>query len=239
VYLALAELGKSTASLLAKRVNIPRTTAYSVLDNLVQKGVVSQEQKGASTFYSCNKPQALMRMVEREQEDLKQKAAMAHELMNLVGPYFKGKNFSIPKLQFFEGKQNLKNLLYDYLQEWRDSMSQYDYTWWGYQDHTFIEQNLGWLKDVWKTASPEEHVKLISNTSEIEQKLGGKFPARREIRTVPPPYQFSSTIWILGDYILLIMTRQKPHYAFQMRDPVFGENLRTLFQMLWQLSGKS
>ena len=54
VFLSLAEVGKSPASLIAKRVHIPRTTAYSVLDKLVERGVVSIEHKGSSTFYTAN-----------------------------------------------------------------------------------------------------------------------------------------------------------------------------------------
>lgn len=238
IFLALAEVGKSTASLLAKRVGIPRTTAYSVLESLVQKGVVSLEQKGSSTFYSCNKPVSLLRMIEEEQERVAEQVHVARQLVEMVGPYFKSRHFSIPKIQFFEGRQNVNNMLYDFSDAWRESVSAVDYTWWGYQDHTFVEKYLPWLEHIWSTAPSQEMVKLLSNESQIEVDVKDKFPRRRQVKPVPEPFHFSSTIWILGEYILLIMTRQKPEYAFQMKDPVFAENLRTLFKMLWGLTSE-
>ena len=50
LYLAVAEAGKANAQLIAKKVGLPRTTAYSVLDSLLKKGVVTTEQKKSTTF---------------------------------------------------------------------------------------------------------------------------------------------------------------------------------------------
>jgi hypothetical protein len=78
----------------------------------------------------------------------------------------------------------------------------------------------------------DEKIQLLSNKSSTEKKLKGKI-SKRTIKSVPKQFEFSSTIWILGDYIISISTRQKPHYAFQVKDTVFSANLRKLFQMCW------
>ena len=233
VYLALAQLGKSTASIISKRNSIPRTTAYSVLDSLAKKGLVSVEHKKGSTFYTVNRASALLRSVEKEKQEVAERELVATELVKLVEPYFKGTNFSIPKLQFYEGRNSVEALLYDRSVDFRESARKYDFSWWGYQDHTFVEHYLEWLQYYWREVKvPEEEVKLLSNEVVIEKGLRGKVPGR-EIRSISSAYNFSSTIWIVGDFIVLVMTQQEPHYAFIMNDAVFSANLRLVFRLLW------
>jgi len=233
VYLALAELGKSTASLLAKRIDIPRTTAYSILDKLSLRGVVSEEHKGATTFFAANPPKALLRVIQDEKEKLLEKENITRQLVSLIEPYFKSKNFSVPKLQFFEGKEGVNSLLYEYAPIWKGEVLKHDGVWWGYQDHTFVESYRKWLEYYWEELKePGEKIQLFSNIAEVEVKLKGEVSGR-EIRPLPKGTDFASTVWVLGEYIVLIMSRQKPHYAYQLRDPIFSQNLRSIFQMLW------
>ncbi len=238
VYLALAELGKAAASLLAKKANIPRSTTYSVLESLIQKGVVSIEHDKDVTLYLANSPTSLTKMVDSEKENnakiIKDKEDVAQELLKLVSPMFTSSNFSIPRIQFFEGTKNIENMLYTYEAEWQESISRYDFTWWGYQDTDFVLNYRQWLDRYWSKMKPEEKVNLLSNRSEIENKLRGKI-SRRQIKKLPKGTEFSSTIWSLGEYVIMIMTRQQPHYAFQLKDAVFAANQRTTFQLLWKL----
>jgi sugar-specific transcriptional regulator TrmB len=235
VYLDLADVGKSTASMVAKRVGIPRTTAYSVLDNLEGKGVVSLEHKGSTTFYKVNQPEALMRMLRRDREELSRKEESAKLLVDLVKPLFRSKNFSVPKLQFYEGSENVENMLYQNTSAWSETIMQTDGVWWGYQDYTFVEHHMAYIEWFWKTCPKELKLKLLSNEAEIERGLSERFE-RREIRYLPEEYHFNSSLWVLGDYLILFRTREEPHYAFQICDSVLAESLRKIFQLLWKLA---
>lgn len=236
IYLALAEVGKASAALLAKKVQIPRSSAYTALDALLKKGLVAIERTQGVSLYVPNQPTALLRMVADEKErfarDLVRREAAASELIPLLNPYFRAQNYSVPKLQFFEGTANVKSMLYDHCGDWQRSIANYDSTWWGYQDPHFVETYREWLDFYWSSMMENEKIWLLSNRSETEKRLKGRV-ARRLIKAVPKQSQFSNTIWILGDYIVTIMTRQQPHYAFQLQDAVFAANQRSLFQMLW------
>jgi predicted transcriptional regulator len=232
VYLLLAEVGRSSASMLAKRAGIVRTTAYSVLENLVRKGLVSEEESQGKTYFVANPVSSLVRGVEKEREELRVKEKIAKELAATIEPYFRSANFSIPKFQFFDGQANVNNFLYENTSRWSESVAKYDHTWWGYQDHTFVENYLEWLEYYWSVKPQEEKIQLVSNKVKIEAGLKGKVPGR-EIKPAPIEYNFSSSIWVNGDYIVLLMTKQDPHYAYQMIDPVFAANLRLIFKLLW------
>ena len=238
VYLSLAELGKSPASLLAKKLEMPRSTVYSVLDSLVKRGVISVEQSQETTFFVASRPEGFRQMVKAEAAEnarrLSELESAAEELIPNLEPFFKNRNFSIPKLQFFEGTKSVRAMLYEYCREWQKSIAGQDFTWWGYQDHHFVETYRDWLDYYWASMGPKEKIRLLSNRSATERKLKDRV-ARRVIKVIPDRYQFSSTVWVVGDYVITIMTRQKPHYAFQLKDSVFAANHRLTFQMMWDL----
>ncbi len=239
VYLDLIELGKGTPHLISKRTKISRTTVYWALDNLVARGLASLEQKKKTTYYKITRPESLLRMVQEEERHLKeeigQKKEIAARLIKSIEPLMRETGVSVPKLQFFEGKEGVNSMLYEYLPVWQESISHYDYTWWGYQDHTFPEHYLDWLKHGWEQKLPKEEYKVITNQLGLEPTLKTKAP-HRKMKFVPDRYHFSSTIWVVGDYIVLIMSSEKPHYAIQLRNPMFSENLRTIFKMLWDVN---
>ena len=234
VYLALAEYGNAAAAQLSKLTGIPRATVYSVVESLIEKGIISREETRGTTIFFTNNPSAFVRLVEKEKEQNTRREETAKELVSLLAPYIESKEFSLPKIMFFEGKRNIESMLYDYLPAWRKSLEETDdYTLWGYQDPTFVEHYRRWHDYLWRTMGPRERIRLFSNSSDFEQELVHKI-ARREVRGLPQGTQFKSSIWLYGDYIVMGSTRQEPHYAFQIKNQIFAANLRTIFQLLWQ-----
>ena len=233
VYLALAEIGKGQAQVLSKLSGVARPTTYSVLGKLVEKGVVSVEKRNDTSFFAANPPSTLLGLIERKKKKLLKEERQAKELVQLMEPYFSSKHYSLPKLQFFEGTENVKSMLDNFVEVWMRSMAKYDDTLWGYQDDTFVAQHGEWLLRYWQSKGPQHRICLFSNKSELEAELRERV-SNREIRVLEEDFQLTSTIWISGDYITMIMTQQEPQYGFQIHDAVFASNLRRIFQRLWQ-----
>lgn len=236
-YLALTESGRAPATGLAKRLTIPRSTAYSVLEGLVSRGVIVVDREKEPAQYTPLDPGSFLRTIELQKQEsdrqFDQQSNAARELEKLVRPLFLGQEFNVPRIQFFDGTRNVESMLYTYDKVWQESISHFDHTWWGYQDVQFIQSYRGWLEKYWKGLKEKEKIRLLSNRTEVEKKLKGKVE-RREIKALPKGVEFSSTIWILGEYVVCIMARQQPHYAFQIKDPILAANQRTIFQMLWK-----
>ena len=236
VYTALAGFGKARANQVAKKTELPRSTVYSVLESLIPTGLVSIDESSSVRFFIANPPQVLKQFIKTEKErtisKFQAKEELAEVASNMLLPFFQERSYSIPKMQFIEGEANIQNMLYESSNTWQESISSYDLTWWGYQDHNFVEQYREWLNYYWNQMLPTETVKLLTNKSSIEKELKGQVE-RRNVKIVKKEYEFSSTIWVLGEYIVSISTRQKPHYAFQIKDTAFSDNLRKLFQMYW------
>ena len=132
----------------------------------------------------------------------------------------------------------MQNLLDQQLELWFSSMRKYDNTLWGYQDDSFIKQYRPWLTKYWEMMDSSHRVLLFCNDSKEEAALRGRIQ-NREIRIISERFALNSGIWICGDYMIMLMTQQQPHYAVQIHDPVFAENLRRIMQHMWALTSDS
>jgi len=48
------------------------------------------------------------------------------------------------------------------------------------------------------------------------------------------PSKFTATTWIAGDYLVMIITNQRPHYLVEIYDATLAHNMREVFKGLWK-----
>ena len=235
LYLSLAESGKTTAHALSRRVNLPRASVYFLLESLAERGLVTGEKKRGTSFFSANPPSSLVKMLEREKDAVASKLSSAQGLIEQLLPFFRSRNYSVPRLQFFEGKDAVMRMLYDFEDEWHASILAADCTWWGFEDPSLFEQYESWYRHMWdkfeKVRKEKMKVRVFIDVP-VASDLQKRFP-NTILRPLPLHPQFTATVFLMGEFLLLLMSRQKPHYAFQIRDAVLAENLRVVFRLLW------
>ncbi len=103
VYLKLLEIGEVSMTDIARISQIKRPTAYLVIEDLIQKGLVSETLIGKRKKYAAIHPN---RLVEIAQD---QKRQMEDSLPDLLALYHQSK--SKPRIQVFENKAGM-NLVY-------------------------------------------------------------------------------------------------------------------------------
>lgn len=119
VYLAIIEIGQTTASIIAKKTKLNRTTMYDILDNLIRKGLVSKYKKESKTYFNALSPEKLLNYLDREKEEKEkiiedQKESIKKilpQLISMQNIYSKNK----PKVQFFEGEKGMREAYEDSL----------------------------------------------------------------------------------------------------------------------------
>jgi sugar-specific transcriptional regulator TrmB len=236
IFSSLVEAGPQTVQELSRLLGMPRATLYGMLSGLSDRGFVISSINKSTTVYSASPPSSFSHAVAKEREALTAKEKYAEKLTEMLTPMLSAGAVATPKLQLFQGKKKVEEMLYRYLPEWRKSYERLGHwTMWGYQDHTFVEQYRRWHEYAWAVRDGRESIKLFSNIEGVEQQKKEGI-VNREIRPLPKGIEFSSSIWIHGDYIVLGMTRKKPHYSMLIIDQILAENLRSVFQMLWMAS---
>jgi len=58
--------------------------------------------------------------------------------------------------------------------------------------------------------------------------------ARRKMKFWSDAKQFTASTWVCGDYVIMIVTNQQPHYLVEIYDATFAHNMREVFKGLWK-----
>jgi len=234
VYLAILQKGKVSPTEVSKLTSIQRTTVYSISKELIKKGVISEDLGGASRYLVALPIQNLNDLVEKEEKQLEKKKQIINKAIKELKTVSKSSKYSIPKITFIDEK-GLNRYLMNRTKTWIKSAQEIDNIWWGFQDHTFVENYEEWVNWFWSEANPKnQSVKLLSNKAPIEKKMAKKEYRRRHIKFWDDSNKFTSTTWIAGNYIILVTTNQKPHYLVEIHDANLAHNMREVFKGLWK-----
>lgn len=109
VYLAAIESGLSSAQNIARKAELQRTTTYSVLNYLVDRGVVGKSHIRGKTRYKAEPPDKLLAIVSNLEVEIKKQLPELEAVYNA--------NEKKPKIIFYEGKQAIQNVYDDTLRE--------------------------------------------------------------------------------------------------------------------------
>ena len=235
IYHSLFEQGKTTPARLAKATNMNRSTVYVILEKLKEKKLIIEDIGAKTSFVSLSSPEEVEEMFHYQQEELKEKKKLASKLAEELEKIPKSKSYSIPKIRFME-EDDVEEFLYKNIAKWDESSKAIDDICWGFQDKSFAEHYQGWI--LW--ASERHHMKLnlLSNESELESKLKEKYSQQRQFQSWGNEIDFTASTWIFGDFIVMIMTHQKPFYLVEIKDAVLAHNMREVFKKIWNDVGK-
>lgn len=234
VYLAILEQGKATPANIAKITGVNRTTVYALAKELVRKRVISEDLGGKKGYLVALSPSDLKGIVQKEERDLENKKALIEQaIKELESSTAKNTKYSIPKISFIY-EEDIENFLYKQTPTWNDSMLKEDGIWWGFQDPSFVEHYQKWIDWYWKEAAPKKLVlRLLTNRSEVEAEMAKLGYERRLMKFWSGGDKLTGTVWVTGDYLVMIVTARRPHYVVQIYDATLAHNMREMFKSLW------
>lgn len=104
--MAAMELGvASPVSTIAKKAGINRTTAYDILDQLVQKGIVISQNKRGNRYYEALPPAKIVAYLKEQSEKYERLANEASEILPELTTHYHASGR--PKVYFYEGEEGL------------------------------------------------------------------------------------------------------------------------------------
>lgn len=108
IYLAALELDEGTAAQIAKKAKIKRPSAYVILKDLIKKGFVSSYSRKKVTRFIALNPSRLTEMIEERTQKLR-------DALPELKALYKPKEGIRPRVQFYEGKKGLIEIMEDTL----------------------------------------------------------------------------------------------------------------------------
>jgi hypothetical protein len=173
---------------------------------------------------------------ERQKQVMEKNETLVKQAIEELAKLPMSTQFAIPKIRFID-ELDLEEFLYKQINEWNKSMEKIDKILWGFQDHTFVDQYKKWIKDWYNLETSKElKVQLLSNRSETEKQMKKLTPEQRkqrEVRFLKKNTNFTATIWVAGEYIIMIYTHERPFYLIEIYNAVFAHNMREMFKNMW------
>lgn len=235
VYLAVLRAGKIAPNQIAQSTNINRTTVYSIGRKLIKMGLMTQDLGQKVSYFVATPPEKLVAILEKEEKQIAEKKKVAQKLARELSVLRSEKHYSVPRIRFIE-EADIEDYLYEAYPRWAGSVALIDNVWRGFQDDSFTSRYEKWIEWTWRQPTQKTlGVEFFSNQAAIESALLKKHPTRL-IKSLPKHVTFDSSLWVTGEYLIMVQTRVRPHYLVEIHDAVLARNQRELFKALWQFT---
>ncbi len=233
IYTAVLEHGRLNYTDLSKKTKLNRTTVYSVAKELLDRGVLQEDLTSPVKALLAAPPEALSVMTTQEEKNLHEKKSLIARTIDEIRSLPSVSHYVAPAITFIP-EQRMGQYLREKSDEWNVGLMTSDKTWWGFQDVSFVSKYGDWIDWYWKQAPTDIVLKLFSNDEASEREMRTRTPARREIRYWKSKETFTGTLWVIGDTVITINTRESPFSLVEMRDRNMAQNLRAVFSTLWE-----
>jgi len=224
VYLALLELEDALVSEISDKTKINRSLLYSILAELVDKGLVTYILKNNTRYYRAAEPEKILSMLKEKEKALQ---SILPELVALHRPRAKK-----PIVEILEGKEGIKTIFNDVLRVGQD--------WYAFgvpgKGPEIIGPNVhAFEKERQKAGIP---LNVICVRTKEGLKRGKEFSQMRytKVRYMPETYESPASNWIYGDRIVVIFWYKEFPFAIRIIDKNLAESYKNHFKAMWTSS---
>ncbi|MEK6935349.1 MAG: helix-turn-helix domain-containing protein [Nanoarchaeota archaeon] len=226
VYLALLEIGSSTAGELTKKCGLYRTNIYDALEKLREKGLVSSILKNNKKYYSASKLEKLNVLLDNKKEDLQiLEKELNNTLKKLSEKEIKGEGEFDVKI--FTGKNGVKNVMEEVLEDKKPFFA------FGAEanfEKLFPIYFTNWVKQLFKNkidvnAIYNEKVRVLREKKKIS------FANFRYIHGFENPV----TTQIFGDKVVIIHWQETP-LIIQINNKKIAQSYMNVFNLMWKVA---
>jgi predicted transcriptional regulator len=118
IYLAALESGQASAQDIAQKAGIKRTTGYSVLSYLINRGIIAKTKVKGKTRFLAEPPERLLTLIKEIETGIKQALPELDAIYN--------KKDTKPKITFYEGAHAVQKVYDDTLIEKPNEILEYN-----------------------------------------------------------------------------------------------------------------
>ncbi|MEM9337007.1 MAG: helix-turn-helix domain-containing protein [Patescibacteria group bacterium] len=239
IYAYLLKHTPSGASAVAKKCSLSRSSVYTSLRGLIEKGLVSVSQKSEVKQYIAHDYSAVEEMLQQQENQLNDRFSV---LKNLKSDLTVTNNDEArPDVSFFEGQEGLKKV---YLAMMRQSkkgdtlfLLRDEFVW--QKDWAFIFQTT-WSNRVTRIKQ-EKSLKtmLLVNDSKTERSSADVYKKKKglDYRFLPKNDQIKDyAMYVLGDSVAIMSMERNHLVGILITNKNLADNHKVIFKNLWSIS---
>jgi sugar-specific transcriptional regulator TrmB len=232
-YMELHQRGVLAAAAVAKRLGVPRTTAYTMLERLFAKGLIKATTRKGVKSYIAESPDTIGHIFSQRVTALDS----AHKEFLQLLPLLREKSArtaSSPRLAVMEGQDGLQSLLRDMLHYgnlqtcavWpiRKMMEVLSPEFFRFHNLERIRRDI-YTRAVWPSSE------VVSVETFPFMGWGSEF--KREIRVAPESMTYELGYWIYANKVAFISSARES-YGFLIQSEELAQTLTVQFELLWR-----
>ncbi|MBI5148746.1 helix-turn-helix domain-containing protein [Candidatus Pacearchaeota archaeon] len=227
VYLALLELGSTTAGPLIKKAELHRATVYDCLKRLIEKGLVSYVVVRKMRYFEAADPMILLNLVKEREEELRE-----------ILPQLKAKRqigAIKQEVTVFSGTKGIKTVCENILEELGYNGEYLDFGVSG-----LFREIMSFYWDIWQKKKKKLKIRSKCIFDEKLKKINPKLlkDYYGEAKFNPHEYSsFTDTI-IYKDKVVLFIWTAKPPVAIVIKNKENADSYRNQFRLMWKYAKK-
>lgn len=227
VYLALLELGPSTAAQIARRAAINRTTSYDILESLAVNGLVNFIGETKVRKYAAESPKKVVSFLQSKIRMAERRLKTANEILPQLLSIYNTKEK--PKVKFYEGTEGMKEAFEDTLTAEKEILA--------YAVGADMFGALGekYFREYFKKrvarkisvrviAPDDEESRAIAANDEREMRISALIPKDK--------YYFSVETDIYNNKIMVASWKEK--FAIIIESQEIASAQRKIFELAWE-----
>lgn len=222
VYLAVLELGMASAHVVARKAHVPRATTYTILRQLVEKGLITLVVERGEHRYAVEHPVQLQSMVDVEKTEVERRAHLVRELMPRLTALYNAEA-SKPKIRYFEGIEGMNRLRAEFSAFPGDMIQILAY------DTFLLLQDADHGAPHHEMVSPKEaHIRSILVTDRTIE------DAHHDIVCIPPEIApIQGEVTVLDDRVVLF-SFASGIIAIEITSKTIADTLRATLEFAWR-----
>lgn len=232
IYQALLDRGPQRASDLTKWVGIKRGLVYKVLEQLESMSLVTKnENKGSVAIFSPAHPSILLSNTERKEKEISLTKEILESSIGSLSSKFNLINGK-PNIQFFEGEDGIKKVLWDTLSAKEPIYSFAD-----------IEAVINYIPKINQEYSELREKKnvykkvLLLDTVKARELMANYHTEVTETKFISPKIQeFQTVIQIYDNKISYITLKDNSKLGIIIEDSSIYNTHRKIFEYLWDIT---
>lgn len=217
IYLFLIKHKAQPAAKIAKETGLNRSAAYSILDQLIEKGLVNLFVKNGIKNFQAAKPSALKNLFEQKKIIFDE---LLPKLASLNNEFSEETN-----VELYQGIKGGLSVMKDILDQGKD------YVVFG-NDEGF--QNLGTLAEQYLRKINEKKIKERFITKSGSKVMKSK---HTNVKYLPIKFDAPAVTVIYGNKMAIIIF-QKPYNVIVIKSSILAKSYSSLFEFLWKIAKK-
>jgi sugar-specific transcriptional regulator TrmB len=222
VYIALLELGDTTAGPVIRRSGLYNSIVYTTLGSLSEKGFVTFVKRGQKRYYQASDPKFILQFLDKKKERIEALLPQLHAKQHPIDRQ---------SAEVFSGFRGFKVMLYQFIEEARRG-DEYLFFAFYTEDNDAHEEVHEFLKEYEK----ERHRRGIVVKGIVPEKARVKYEGRNLKNILFTDKPVLTNIGIFRDKVIMTPWEDGKN-SFLVHSPQLAESFRAYFYSMWNLEG--